>query len=190
MTDKTNLDQAQAARTEAFARVRLRHSRAKPAHPGMAKADIGKAVRRIVRKKVKGKGSAVAKLRDEWPEIIGPQLSKLCRPVKIVGAREGRILKLSVVRAAAALIEHSMELIRQRASVAAGGDIYKVVIDDHLLGVKPGQGELKLPPKALSPEDITDLERSVAGIDDPTLKAAIVSLGKAVLIGDKRSVGD
>lgn len=190
MSDKTNQDRALAARDEAFARVRLRHSRGKPAHPGMAKADLGKAVRRLVRKKVKGKGSAVAKLRDEWPEIVGPQLSNLCRPVKITGAREGRILKLSVVRAAAALIEHSMERIRQRASVAAGGDIYKVVIDDHLMGVKTAQGELDLPPKPLSQEDLADLERSVAGIDDPRLKEAIVSLGKAVLIEEQRSVGE
>lgn len=181
MNDKTNLDPAQAVRDEAFARVRLRHSRAKPAHPGMAKADIGKAVRRLVRKKVKGKGSAAAKLRDEWPEIVGPQLAKLTRPIKIVGAREGRILKLSVVRAAAALVDHSMELIRQRASVAAGGDIYKVVIDDHLLGVRTEQGELKLQPKPLTAEDLAELQQSVAGIDDPSLKAAIVSLGTAVL---------
>jgi len=190
MTDKTKHEKIEAARAEAFARVRLRHKRGKAAHPGMAKADIGKAARRLVRKRVKGKGSAVSKLRDEWPEIVGPQLSKLCRPVKMIGAREGRILKLSVVRAAASLVEHSMELVRQRASVAAGGDIYKVVIDDHLMGVKTAQGELALPPKPLSPEDLAKLEQSVAGIDDPSLKAAIVSLGKAVLVEEKRSVGE
>ncbi len=181
MTDKTTPEQA--ARDEAFARVRLRHSRAKPAHPGMAQASIGRAAGRLVRKKVKGKGSAVSRLRDQWEEIVGPQLAKLCRPVKITGAREGRVLKLSVVRAAAALIEHSQEQIRQRASVAAGGDIYKVVIGDHLLGVKQGQGELSLPPKPLTVEELSELERSVAGIDDPALKQAIVSLGKAVLVG-------
>lgn len=188
MTDKTTPEQA--ARDEAFARVRLRHNRGKAAHPGMARASIGRAANRLVRKKVKGKGTAVSRLRDQWPEIAGPQLSKLCKPIKIVGAREGRILKLSVVRAAAALIEHSLELIRQRASVASGGDIYKVVIDDHLLGVKAGQGELELPPKPLSAEEMSTLERSVAGVDDPALKQAIVSLGKAVLTGTKESVGD
>ena len=188
MTDKTTPEQA--ARDEAFARVRLRHSRAKPAHPGMAQASIGRAANRLVRKKVKGKGSAVSKLRDEWAEIAGPQLAKLSRPIKITGGREGRILKLSVVRAAAALIEHSLEQIRQRASVASGGDIYKVVIEDHMLGVKPGQGELALPAKPLSPEELAELEASVAGIDDPALKQAIVSLGHAVLVGDRNPVGD
>lgn len=183
MTDKTTPEQA--ARDEAFARVRLRHNRAKTAHPGMAAASIGRAANRLVRKKVKGKGTAVTRLRDQWEDIVGPQLAKLCRPVKIVGAREGRILKLSVIRAAAALIEHSLERIRQRASVAAGGDIYKVVIDDHLLGVKTKQGELALPPKPLSADGLAELERSVAGIDDPALKQAIVSLGKAVLIGEE-----
>ena len=188
MTDKTNIEQE--ARREAFARVRLRHQRAKPAHPGMVKADIGLAVRRLVRKKVKSKGSAVSKLRDQWPEIVGPQLAKLCRPIKITGAKEGRVLKLSVVRAAAALVEHSMELIRQRASVAAGGDIYKVVIDDHLLGVASVQGELELPRKQLTPQELAELEQSVAGIDDPGLKQAIVSLGKAVLTEHKNTVGE
>ena len=183
MTDKTNLEEAEAARAEAFARVRLRHSRAKPMHPGMGKADIGRAARRLVRKKVKGKGTAVSRLRDQWPEIVGPQLAKLCRPIKISGAKEGRVLRLSVVRAAASLVEHSMELIRQRASVAAGGDIYKVVIADHLMGVKVGQGQLELPPKPLTPEELAELEQSVAGIDDPALKQAIVSLGRAVLSG-------
>lgn len=188
MSEKTT--PFQAARDEAFARVRLRHTRAKPAHPGLAKSDIGLAARRLVRKKVKGKGSAVAKLRDQWPEIAGPQLSKLCRPIKVIGAREGRVLKLSVVRAAAAIVEHSMELIRQRASVAAGGDIYKVVIDDHLMGVRQGQGELPLKAKPLSAEDLAALEKSVAGIADPSLRQALVSLGKAVLADEPAPDGE
>ena len=188
MTDKTTPEQA--ARDEAFARVRLRHSRAKPAHPGMASASIGRAANRLVRKKVKGKGTAVSRLRDDWSEIAGEQLAKLCRPVKISGAKEGRVLKLSVVRAAAALVEHSLEQIRQRASVAAGGDIYKVVIGDHSLGLKSAQGELHLPAQPLSPDDLAELEASVAGIDDPALKQAIVSLGKAVLVGSRDPVGD
>lgn len=188
MSDKITPDET--ARAEAFARVRLRHSRGKRAHPGMAKADIGLAARRLVRKKVKGKGSAVSKLRDQWPEIVGPQLAKLCKPTKIISAKEGRVLKLSVVRAAAALVEHSMELIRQRASVSSGGDIYKVTIDDHLMGITQKQTEMQLPPQPLPPKDLAELEQSVSGITDVELREAIVSLGKAVLSGANKSSGD
>lgn len=172
----------EAGRAEAFARVRLRHTRAKPVHPGMK--GFGLVASRLTRSKVKGKGSAINRLRDQWPDIAGEQIAKLCRPEKISASKEGRFLVLKVIPAAAPLIQHQSETLRQRASVAAGGDIAGIKIIQGQLG-DSRRAAPKPAPLPLSPEELAQLEASVAHITDPALRAAIVRLGQSVLTQDK-----
>lgn len=160
-----------------MARARLKRMRAKPAFQPTRQA-LGLSVRKVTRKHLKGQGSPLSKLRDDWTMIVGDKIATLCRPEKLTGAKTSRTLTLRVLPAAAALIQHQSETIRQRVSVAAGGGIAKLKIE---------QGELRrdLPKRktkrALTPAEKEALQDSVAKIDDPALKAAIVALGSAVL---------
>jgi hypothetical protein len=50
-----------------------------------------------------------------WPKLAGPDLSKLCRPGRLTGGREGRTLEVVVPHgAAAASVEFAADDLRRR----------------------------------------------------------------------------
>lgn len=54
-------------------------------------------------------------LIGRWTELAGPELSKLCRPGRMTGGREGRTLEVIVAHgAAAASVEFAAETLRRR----------------------------------------------------------------------------
>jgi hypothetical protein len=168
---------ADAAWEEAMARARLRRLRARPVR--RLPKPIGRDIRKITRKHLKGTGSPLSKLRDDWEKIVGEKLARFCRPEKIHGAKTGRTLTLRVLPAAAALIQHQSETIRQRVSTVAGGNITKLKLVQGPL--KDVAGQIRRPPRPLSASERAALEKGTAKIDSPALKAAIVALGRAVL---------
>ena len=166
------------AREEAFARIRLRHARARAAYPHAP--SLGKIARRVSRKAIRVKGSPLVRLRDQWPEIVGDEIAALCRPDKITGNKAGRTLTLIVLPAAAPLIQHQSEIIRQRVSVAAGGDITDLkLVQGQLHGLRRKKAPIQR--QQLTTKQLADLDASVENIADPALREAIVALGRAVL---------
>jgi len=165
---------------EAMARARLRRMRAKPAF--QPRNTLGRNIRKITRKHLKGTGSPISKLRDDWEKIVGERLARLTRPEKISGAKAGRTLTLRVLPAAAALIQHQSETIRQRVSVGAGGNITKLKLIQGPL--RATDKPLPKPARPLTAQEREALEAGTQKIEDPALKAAIVALGRAVLSDD------
>lgn len=174
MVKRSSLDPLEEAR----ARVRLRYAKAKPIAP--TPSTIGKAALKIARKKLPKSGTTLQHLVDQWNDIVGPQLSKLCRPEKVASVKGGRKLTLIVVPAAAGLVQHQSEMIRQRVSVAAGGDITKIQIVQGSVGQTPTtiKTPLSVP---LNAADQKTLEDSVKSIDDKDLRVALIALGEAIL---------
>lgn len=175
MTTRSTLDPLEEAR----ARIRLRYAKAKPVHPGPG--TIGKAAMRLARKQMPKSGATINRLKLDWEQIVGEQLSRLCRPEKLSAARGGRQLTLKVVPAAAGLVQHQSEMIRQRVSVAAGGDITKLkLIQGPLTSSGPvtRSGKTHTP---LTPAQREALLESASRIEDEKLRSAIVALGEAVL---------
>ena len=111
MVKRSSLDPLEEAR----ARVKLRYAKAKPVHPGLG--TIGKAAMRLTRKAMPKTGATLSRLKVEWPDIVGEQLARLCRPEKLTPAKGGRRLTLMVIPAAAGLVQHQSEMIRQRVSI-------------------------------------------------------------------------
>lgn len=166
---------------EAMARARLRRLRAKPAI--RAPQGVGRDIRRLTRKHLKGHGTPLSKLQDNWPSLIGDKLAALCRPEKLTGAKSGQTLTLRVLPAAAALVQHQNETIRQRLSVAAGGTITKLkIVQGPLTPPRTATAKAR---RALSAEEASALDARTAGIENPSLKAAIVALGRAVLTDEE-----
>lgn len=162
---------------EAMARARLKHLRAKPAFK--PRNTVGRNIRAITRKHLKGSGSPISKLKDDWTQIVGEQIARYCRPEKITGGKAGRTLTLRVLPAAAAVIQHQSETIRQRVSVAAGGDITKLKLLQGSLSGK--EAAPRKPRRALSASERAELEAGLKNIENPALKQAIAALGRAVL---------
>lgn len=177
MVTRSSIDPIEEAR----ARVRLRYMRGRAARLPMAQ--IGLAAERLARKSGGKKMPAIRMLQARWREIAGEQLWKFCRPEKLSGGKDGRVLTLRVLPQAAPMVQHQSETIRQRVSVAAGGDV---------TAIKLVQGALKAgnAPKArrtsrpLTSKERADLEASTASIEDARLRAAIVALGAAMLTAD------
>jgi len=174
MTKRSSLDPI----AEAQARVRLRAQRARKLNSGPA--NLGPVLRRIARKSLPVKGASLARLALDWSSIVGPQLAGLCHPEKLSPARGGQNLTLRVIPAAAPIVEHQSELIRQRVSVAAGGHITRLTLLHGL--IRSGPKDPKPYLRALSEAEDTYLQMQTAEIEDKKLRAAIVALGRAVLL--------
>jgi len=177
MVTRSTLDPIEEAR----ARVRLRYQRARKVHPGMPQ--IGLAAERLGRKVGAKKLPAVQVLQRRWREIVGEKLYPFCRPEKITGGKDGRVLTLRVIPQAAPIVQHQVETIRQRVSVSAGGDIIAIKIVQGALNTsEPIKPRRKAPP--LTAAQRRQLEDSVSRIENSALRAAIVALGAAVLTAD------
>jgi hypothetical protein len=181
MDPKSSLDPVEEAR----ARVRLAHRRGKAVRPP-PKA-LGVAANRFVRSKTKGKTTSLQKLQNEWREIVGETFWKICRPEKLTKGKSGRSLVLRVVPAAAAMVQHEVETLRQRISVTAGGDVTEIQIIQGNLSDR-GTG-LPRRGRALTFQETAYLEQAVANIGPPGLRAAIVALGVAMLTAEPSAEG-
>ena len=177
MVTRSSLDPIEEAR----ARIRLRYQRATRAHPGMRQ--IGLSAERVGRKSGAKKLPPIQVLRQRWREIAGEQLYKYCRPERLSGGKDGRVLTLLVVPQAAPMVQHQSETLRQRVSVSAGGDITAIRIKQGALGAEPAK-PMRRKARPLTPAERRELEASAASIADDKLRAAIVALGEAMLTAD------
>lgn len=135
---------------------------------------------KVFRKALAEAGPSLTALEAEWPAIVGEKLAAVTRPGKLVQGKRGRELTIHTLPAAAILVDHQSETIRQRVSLAAGGDIVRVRIVQGLPAARAApQPAPQL--RALTPEEMAQLERDAALFDDPGLRAAIVALGTTML---------
>ncbi|RIJ32929.1 DUF721 domain-containing protein [Henriciella mobilis] len=180
MVARSSLDPLEEAR----ARIALRYQRGKRADA--LPDSFGKLALQIARKKVPDKGPAIGRLKLLWPEIVGEQLAKVCEPEKIgaSGKGKGRVLSVKCIPAASTMVQHQSETIRQRVAASLGGDIREVRITQGPLtrGGMPAARKRKRP---LSADERKFLDESVASIEDPALRKAILALGEAVLTTDE-----
>jgi hypothetical protein len=179
MVIRSSLDPLEEAR----ARIRLRHARAKPVAP--SPKTIGTLSQRITRSRLPDKGPAIGKLKLLWGEIVGAQIARVCEPEKIGsgGKGKGRVLTVQCIPAASTMIQHQSELIRQRVSVALGGDISEIRIKQGPLARQPLQKPVRAK-RPLTSEERAALQASVAKIEDRSLREAVLALGEAVLASD------
>ena len=75
-----------------------------------------------VQKAAEGRGFAVARLLTHWPEIAGPQLAALTRPVRISHTRGGfgATLTLLTAGSVAPLVEMQLPQLRERVNACYG----------------------------------------------------------------------
>jgi len=174
MVKMSNLDPI----AEARARVKLRYSRARPVRAPM-KA-LGLAAERVGRKAGSARLPPLKYLQINWRQIAGEQIWRWSQPEKISASKDGRILTLTVLPQAAPMIQHQSEIIRQRVSVAAGGDIAGIRIVQGQVR-RTGPGEYQRRWRALSSQEKAVIAEKAQPIENPRLRAAIVALGEAVL---------
>ena len=180
MVTRSSLDPLEEAR----ARVALRYQRAKRADP--LPNTFGKLAMQLARKKIPEKGPALGRLKLLWPEIVGEQMARVCEPEKIGASSKGkgRVLSVKCIPAASTMVQHQSELIRQRVAASLGGDIRDVRIIQGPLA-RGGSPPPRKRKRALSREEQDFLAESIAAIEDPALRKAVLALGEAVLTTDE-----
>lgn len=163
-------EQAAIARLEAV-KTRKRWSPASPLHRAMQKA-IAPLIREF--------GPALGSLEARWPEIVGPQIAKLCQPARLVPSKTGHTLFLRAPSAASTAIQHAADTIIDRVEIATGAKIKSIKIDQTAAPRKARPAGAKSEQRQLSSQERKDIVDALASINSPVVRNALTELGEAV----------
>jgi hypothetical protein len=124
-------------------------------------------------------GSVLARLKADWPVVVGAALAAATWPQAL--GRDG-VLKLRTASAAALELQHRAPLLIERINLYLGRAAISrlVLVQGPLPLPAPRARPLPAPPSA---EEAEAIDRQLAGIADPELRAALARLGKSVASG-------
>ncbi|NYS24044.1 DUF721 domain-containing protein [Rhodobacteraceae bacterium 2376] len=157
-------------------------------------------LRTPLRKISESRGFAVARLLTHWPEIVGEDTARLCRPVRVSYARKGMgaTLSLLVPGAQAPLVEMQKDRIRERVNACYGYNaIARIALTQTApTGFAEGQTPFAHAPgagQAPEPQFTAQLQARAQGVaadvGDETLRSALEKLALNVLAARNRSKG-
>lgn len=145
------------------------------AHAGLSLARaLGAALDPAARRR----GFAASTLLADWGLVVGPGLAARCQPVLLEG--RGGVLHLHASGGAALEIQHAAPQLMDRVNTYFG-----FVAVRRLRLVQAPLAPARRPPepppvRVLAPEEEALVGRSVAGVDDPDLRAALLGLGRTL----------
>jgi hypothetical protein len=142
-----------------------------------------------VRKSAESRGFAQTKLLTQWPEIVGPQMAQMARPIKVTFPNKslGGTLTVLTTGAQAPMLQMQLPQMLDRVNTAYG---YRAIEKIRVTQTAAyGFEEPKTPfshnkPKQRNeplPEQAAELAASVAPVADEGLRLALENLGKNIL---------
>lgn len=150
-----------------------------------------------VRTAGESRGFAIARLLTHWTEVVGEELAKCTRPVKVGYGREGfgGTLTLLTTGPMAPMIEMQKEMIRSKVNAVYGYNaISRVLLTQTApIGFAEGQAEFAPAPKvtpAADPAIKAEASKTAAPIHDPGLRAALEALAENILNRRKTTEGE
>ena len=180
--------------TDAETRDILSRKRTRPAPRPAPPA--GRALTKFVRELDEKFGRGAGALEPRWREIVGDQLARVTRPQKLSKGRGGTggVLELRVAGPAALLVQHQSAEILSRVNLFLGaGSVDKLRIAQGpikplpVTAPAPGSRASRRPPP-LDAAAQAELDRSLE-VAPEGLKAALATLGRAVLAPDPKGNG-
>ncbi|MEI9987687.1 MAG: DciA family protein [Aliidongia sp.] len=144
---------------------------------------LGSAVAKIAAPVLGRRGFGEAQVILQWPAVVGELLARDSLPIKLAFPRGDRLdgtLHLRVAAGAALEIQHLEPLIVERINGFFG---YRAVARLAIRqGPLPRKAEPRAPkPRPLARSETAALERRLEEVKDPELRAALESLGRAVI---------
>ena len=141
-----------------------------------------------VRQAGEARGFAVARLLTHWAEVVGEDLARKTRPVKISYGKGamGATLTVLVKATEAPMIQMALPQLKDRVNAVYG---YAAVNHIHLTqtaatGFAEGQAEFTPAPKAaprLDPAIAAQAQVVAEGVADPGLRTALEQLAQNIL---------
>jgi hypothetical protein len=128
-----------------------------------------------------GRLASIARLRADWPAIVGADLARCTEPDALIAGRGGKagakMLRLKVAGAAALEVQHRSGQIVERVNAYFG---HQQIDDIRLL-----QGAIvrkPAPPPIVkpAPDLVARMDEKAAHIEDPELRAALARLGARI----------
>jgi hypothetical protein len=138
---------------------------------------VGLMVSRLAAPVVAKRGGGVLlRLKADWSAIVGAEWAAAAWPAAL--GRDGA-LKLRTAPAAALELQHRAPLLIERINLYLGRPaVARLVLIQQTLPRAPGPGGSA--PRFLAAGEAEALDRRLAGIADPELRAALSRLGRAL----------
>jgi hypothetical protein len=135
------------------------------------------------------RGFAMTRLLTHWPEIVGEDLARITRPVKVGYAKGGfgATLTLLVRAAEAPIVQMQLPILREKVNACYG---YNAISRISLTQTAPtgfaeGQAQfLPKPPTQTPPVDpaaLAEARARAAGVQDDGLRTALEELARNIL---------
>lgn len=145
---------------------------------------LGVAVSQVAAPILKRRSGALVRLKSDWPAIVGPAWAPVSWPMAL--GRDGA-LRLRVVPAAALDLQHRAPLVIERINLYFGRPVAtRLLFVQGLLPLAPPPAAAA-PSQPLAAEVAQALDRRLAQIPDPDLRAALARLGRAVLAAEAQA---
>ncbi|HSA79999.1 MAG TPA: DciA family protein [Geminicoccaceae bacterium] len=137
---------------------------------------------RVLDPAARRRGLAEARILTDWPLVVGQALGTRCQPVRLSrgGDAPGGVLTVHVGSASALELQHSAPQLIERINGFFG---YPAVAGLRLIQAPPARPVKPRAPARLRPlaaAEVAAVEGAVAGIADPNLRSALVTLGRTV----------
>ncbi|MCU0908563.1 MAG: DUF721 domain-containing protein [Rhodobacteraceae bacterium] len=137
-----------------------------------------------IRQAGEARGFATARLLTHWTEIVGPELARICRPVKVSWSQGGfgGTLVVQADGAHAPLVQMQADQIRARVNACHGhAAIARLRIQQApLTGFAEGQAAFVGPPARPATPPSPAVTERLAGIADPDLRAQLALMATHV----------
>lgn len=153
---------------------------------GFARA--GGLVQPQIKKAGEARGFAVSRLVTHWSDVAGPEIARLCRPVRITYGKGGLGATLTLLARGAAgpMVQAQLPAIRDRVNACYG---YNAVAQIRITqtaadGFAEGQSPFDEKPKhpATPSQGATQAGAAMTeDVSDPALRAALAGLGARVI---------
>jgi hypothetical protein len=144
---------------------------------------LGGSVAQLAAPVVARDGGLLARLKANWPAIIGAELAAATWPAGL--SRDG-VLKLRVAPERALEIQHRVSLVIERTNLFFGRDaVARIVLVQGPLPLASPPRQSR--PAPLSAEERRALDGQLAGVSDPELREALTRLGRSVMAAARRN---
>ena len=137
-----------------------------------------------IRTASESRGFAVSRLLTHWAEIAGADIARVTEPVEVsYGKGFGATLTLLVAGAHAPMIEMQKERLREKVNACYGYNaISRIRITQTARsGFAEPKADFAHKTPSASPEVAEAAQRTVDGVADDTLRAALEALGRNII---------
>ena len=142
---------------------------------------VAKAAGGITRRAFGKRGFALGEILKGWPQMVGASLAGHCQPERLhfpQGKGDGGTLWIRAEGGAALEIQHLQPVLTGRINTHCG---FRAVADLRIIqGPVAARPSRPAPPRRLAAGEKAILEATLAGIEDPDLRAALTRLGAGV----------